>query len=874
MAKTYKVRYKKVLPQRIQYAGSLIQQNFSEDLDKGYLLWDIKSRDNFDSTFHTVENDYGFYTIHADKGELPDVELPPKCRVRVIWPVAERDISRALVNELTQLVHQKYNPLSVRIDFKPKKSKHGHDLDVDAQLDVRELNVQQDLLKKWLTAHDLPEDMTTEVLEIDKAIYEKANTLEFEDFSQSQWKINSITIRDFMSYKGPETIDFRKLKGTIGLFGDNRSGKSVLIDAILYALFNKTTRSVKNHDLINKVTKAKKCSVQLNITIRGVEYEITRVTKMQFKKRTGEYTWTRTDLVLKRVHGDGSIEDLTETQRNETEKIIRNAIGSFDDFLITTLTTQSSQHEFIYQNAGTRAENMTRFLGLEIFNKKHDIAKDILREADSARKIHNLEAKSKMLASAQQKAETTQQVIKERKKERKEKLAELAKRNGLLDTLRDSINKAITVDKTRGEIDAEIGTVQREIELLKLEIESIRGEAEKMLNEAYSAEAQLVELSSTEETAVEQLPDLLDAESQIANRIQALKEYARALRDDASSNATCPVGELPETKGCIFVQRQADKKAALLSHMEKIEQLNQKSVAIARKIEKARKAKQKLDSNEQIHEQIQRSSRWAKDFESQIDLLESRLDTKTMALTMLTDKLDIITNNEEIVKKNRQINEQIDEVKKQIRELQDSCDRLTDEITTASSDHAVAIARIEELEALIAEISTNDRKYELYNWYTKAMHRNGIPMTVLRKYIPVINYELNRILSSIVGFGVYFKIDDASDNIDIVMRYDDVKDDTRPITMASGMEKFISNMAIRHVLLKISALSKPTLRIIDEGFDVLDNDNVYLVQKFFEQVKGEFDNIVIITHIDALKDCADHVVTVSQSNGVSKLRLN
>jgi DNA repair exonuclease SbcCD ATPase subunit len=220
------------------------------------------------------------------------------------------------------------------------------------------------------------------------------------------------------------------------------------------------------------------------------------------------------------------------------------------------------------------------------------------------------------------------------------------------------------------------------------------------------------------------------------------------------------------------------------------------------------------------------------------------------------------------------VQQQIDETKKQISRLHNSRDSINDEITSTSNDLAVATARIQELKAIIHEISTNDHKYELYNWYCKAMHRNGIPMTVLRKYIPVINYELNHILSPIVGFGVYFKVEDDSDNIEIVMRYDNINDDTRPITMASGMEKFITNMAIRHVILKISALNKPTLRIIDEGFDVLDNDNVYIVQKFFENVKVDFDNIVIITHIDALKDCADHVVTVSQKAGVSRLCLN
>lgn len=874
MQKTYRVRYKKKLPQRIQYPGSLIQQNFSEDLEKGYLLWDIKTADDFESKFVPVENDYGFFTLWADEGKLPDIELPPKCRIRVVWPIAESDISRSLVNELSQMVHDKYKPLSVRIDFKPSKNKAGQNIDIDTMLDVRELNVQQDLLKKWLVANALPEDMVVEILDIDKRIFDQVVNLEFDDFHQSVWKINSITIRDFMSYKGPETIDFRKLRGVVGLFGDNRSGKSVLIDAILYALFNKTTRGVKNHDLINKVTKSKKCSVQLNITIRGIEYQITRVTKMQFKKKSGEYTWTRTDLELKRVLPDGTVEDLTETQRNETEKVIRNAIGSFEDFLTTTLTTQSSQHEFIYQNAAVRAENMARFLGLDIFNRKHEMAKEILREVDSARKVHDLDAKSKLLVSTREKSVSLQKLLSEKRKFHRELSTELRRRTEMLESLRDSLNTAITVDKTREEIDAEIKNIENQIGLLNLEIEAVKGEAQQLIDEAYKLEQQLVDITQKEAKEAEQLQELLMAESQISNRVQALKEYARALRNDSNSSMTCPVGELPETSGCIFVQRQAEKRAELVDYLGKIEELNQKLAVVTQKITLAREAKAKVDSNDALRSQIQRASGQVKQFKSDIRALESKRDTKELAMRMLLDKLDVITKNEEIVKSNRTITAQIEDIRVQIKKLQDSRDGVNDDITAASSDLAVANARIEELESLIADIATNDRIYEVYSWYVKAMHRNGIPITVLRKYVPIINYELNRILSPIVGFGVYFKIEDGNENIEIVMRYDDTIDDTRSITMASGMEKFIANMAIRHVLLKISALNKPTLRIIDEGFDVLDNDNVYLVQKFFESVKAEFDNVVIITHIDALKDCADHVVTVSQSNGISRLRLN
>ena len=54
----------------IAYAGSMIQQNHGEALDKhGYLLWDVDSR-----TFEEVDipNDYGFYTLDVHNGIVPD----------------------------------------------------------------------------------------------------------------------------------------------------------------------------------------------------------------------------------------------------------------------------------------------------------------------------------------------------------------------------------------------------------------------------------------------------------------------------------------------------------------------------------------------------------------------------------------------------------------------------------------------------------------------------------------------------------------------------------------------------------------------------------------------------------------------------------
>ena len=159
----------------------------------------------------------------------------------------------------------------------------------------------------------------------------------------------------------------------------------------------------------------------------------------------------------------------------------------------------------------------------------------------------------------------------------------------------------------------------------------------------------------------------------------------------------------------------------------------------------------------------------------------------------------------------------------------------------------------------------------LYGVYCDAMHRTGLPVEILRSYIPTINYEINKILSDVVGFGLFFKIDDESTDIDIVMRYDLDGDDTRPATMASGMEKLLINFAIRYALISVSNLNKPNTWLIDEGFGVLDSENLYSMSKFFENVRGLFKNIIMITHIDSLKDIANWVITVEKKDGISKL---
>ena len=59
------------------------------------------------------------------------------------------------------------------------------------------------------------------------------------------WKIKRFEWSNMFSYGEENVIDFTKLNGIIGMFAPNASGKSSLLDAISFCLFDTSSRAIK-----------------------------------------------------------------------------------------------------------------------------------------------------------------------------------------------------------------------------------------------------------------------------------------------------------------------------------------------------------------------------------------------------------------------------------------------------------------------------------------------------------------------------------------------------------------------------------------------------------------------------------------------------
>ena len=108
----------------IGYCGSTIQQNYGEDLEKGFLFWDIKTRNKFTTKFIQVQNDFPFVNIDWAGDVVTTIsklgQLPDRSRIRFNLPseVSEVD-SRSLHDMAAKL--KNFSEVVFKIEAKTEK---------------------------------------------------------------------------------------------------------------------------------------------------------------------------------------------------------------------------------------------------------------------------------------------------------------------------------------------------------------------------------------------------------------------------------------------------------------------------------------------------------------------------------------------------------------------------------------------------------------------------------------------------------------------------------------------------------------------------------------------------------------------------------
>ena len=117
------------------------------------------------------------------------------------------------------------------------------------------------------------------------------------------------------------------------------------------------------------------------------------------------------------------------------------------------------------------------------------------------------------------------------------------------------------------------------------------------------------------------------------------------------------------------------------------------------------------------------------------------------------------------------------------------------------------------------------------------------------------------------GFDISIVSEDK--NINVYIKYGE---NQWPLDLSSGMEKFVSSLAIRVGLINVSNLPHPNFLVIDEGFGTLDSDNLSNMKGAFDYLKTRFDSVFIISHLDTIKDFMDYLLPINKNKDYSSVK--
>jgi len=364
-------------------------------------------------------------------------------------------------------------------------------------------------------------------------------------------------------------------------------------------------------------------------------------------------------------------------------------------------------------------------------------------------------------------------------------------------------------------------------------------------------------------------------------RIEArLQQDRAALQGKASLLAQ-------QTEDAEQAGRQLDDERARLTDIE--ERLASKDFAAAEQqlLAEVENGLADLDYDPQRHEQVRQQL-------SDLEQYQEPMRKLAEARTLIDQEKEAAATAEEASRELR-LRLEADDKKRQdlLRQLTD-LPGVTDDLARAESEHTALATRQESAQQTIGGIrgrlqhcaeleerkkerdsllSQAGQEEEIYRELAEAFGKKGIQALLIETALPEIETEANRLLGRMTDNRMHVKIEtqretkkgDTIETLDI-----NIADElgTRNYEMFSGGEAFRINFSIRIALSRLLARrSGAPLRtlIVDEGFGTQDSVGIERLKDALNSIQDDFDRILVITHIEELRDAFPTRIDVTKT---------
>ena len=850
------------LDQKVWYAGSTVQQNFGESRLKGYLIWNIHDKDRHSVEKRLFQSPRPFITVNVTAdGQLPNDDVPKNSRLRL---VCEHNLPRARLVRLQDYAQTKWSPMSVQVVNKSNQASDGESAAGKAE-NIRNQNVFEKYMNKFLDGKNLDQETRDRTIEISRDYFKKHVST---DLSRNvTWKLQKMEWDYLFNYGKGNSVDFSRLNGLVGIFGKNYSGKSSIIDAALFGMFNTTSKGErKNVHIINQNQDKAKCKME--IAIGDDVYKIARTLERTKSSAKTELDFTKMNLGINAESKNG-------TTRNETDSNIQNTLGTYRDFVMTSLSAQHDSFGFINEGSTKQKEILAKFLDLEIFDDMHKaVKKDSAEMRGYIKHLNAVDWEKKLSKAMSEYSEILEEI--------QDKNEECEAHHNRLETLKQEqkvINEQV------------IAASQRDIDIEKLHKDL--SQAQKSLKKAQDEMASLsIKVKSKrEELAIlePQISPLRDAAIAAEQEMNTFKELKKQLKAELPKfeKLSREVNSL-QSKIDMLHDHEYDPNCSFCCNNEFVKQAEAAKVKISEVVEKKEeqnnvlldlKMKASLFDENQLQAtmdnfsktemsylslkgEIQTATLQFENAEGKVSLMEHRIPKIEEDIKYYNDNIEAYENFSSLKRDLSAIDQTISVKERAWKKCQS-------QLLELMSEKGSTKRTIEEAREGIQKVKDAERDYIAYDLFVQATHANGISYEVIKSMLDIINSEIASVLSTIVDFEVMIENDD--DSLEIYLKHPNY--DPRPLSMGSGAEKTIASMAIRLALISVSSLPRSDFFILDEPATALDADHMEGFVRLLQMIKSHFKTVLLITHLENLKDVVDKTIEIDKVDGYAQVKL-
>jgi len=909
---------------RIAYAGSLIQQKRDEDLlEHGMICWNIGNRREIESNHIRIPNNYGIVGMTITKDGFSSYEefeekyqiktFPHNLDLMISYDSMETKHNQMVVGCIQKLINNhritRLNQMvlnNLKISNTLDRSIIGKSSS-DKKLVVTDNNSVKNIILQYILNKHKYEGQ--KLKNIGKEITKILDSIGFNYENQIK-SIDLVDIRfsNMMAYGENNYVDFTKFKNIMGLNAPNYSGKSSLIDIVLYSLYGKSSRGGR-FDMMR--IGEKKMNSRLRIKCNHSIYCIVRSGMVNSEKKRD----LKESLKFYELDKDDQIlADHTCDDRVKTQKKIENIICSYEQMVNLTIVLQKNGMSFSTLNENEKRDLLCGIARLNVFDKiasevkskycstiqmlsriqkKHqdqtiDMKKNNLQKIINCsllnkKKLHSIDlminrykSKTRDMNSHHLMKDPDNSINRHdkvnylkiiRDMDRLYELRKMSDDRKHISIDRQLIEYYSSLKTTTGNRyrDDHLDILHRTVEQLTEQINHIHILPDDilMIYEKYRSTSELIGCLKKE------IIDLTEEKARLIERKKEIEEHQYDPQCPKCMSNPVTINLLKIERSIEMVEIQSVQSICRLDELiELIDNLqynqrnvldcwneNNQNIERLNTLNNQRNEIQNIIFNRRIEAKIQALKEMEK-LEHMIELIDRIKDDDDD----ISDHHQIISNMEHMidrlnVEKNMDVIKNLEKKKNVMESEQMKNEQLIMEIQYISrrlSEYNEEIKELENTKAILGVIK-------------ETLEKDGLVERILKNnIIPYLEEEINLVLNRV---GV-FKIKIVYLNRSITI----YKENGLSLEMSSGYETYLMDLVFRFAIQNINRLIRINHTIIDEGFGSCDDQNKVNIRNLLEMMREKYDWILIISHDSYIKNFYDHSIGIQKTkDGVSKI---